>query len=130
MLVKPKLGDDVLQTDIEQTEAINRVEDFVELKTANLSLVNDWRPVQAGTYGAPKVQKNGNIVHLIGIVTGGREESVIATLPDEYRPKQDCRFAVAGVSSPIIQVNKSGEISHFMGGVTNLFLSGVSFTVL
>lgn len=96
------------------------------------TLQNGWTNLGAG-YATPRVIKNGNVVHVEGIIKGGTTTSgtVVFTLPTGYRPKARVITVVASqAGSATVDINTNGEIATSVGWSTPTWVSlSLSFTV-
>eukprot|EP01084_Bolivina_argentea_P134219 236781_1 len=61
-------------------ELEQKVNDDAKVQEHALVLENDWKPFDNG-YAKPTANKIGNVVYLKGLVTGGNNDSIVATLP-------------------------------------------------
>merc|ERR1712150_325708 len=81
------------------------------MQTINLALVNGW-----SNYGASwddaKAFKIGKVVYLKGLVKGGADGAVVATLPGGWRPSKQRIFCVSqhGQKSVRIDIRSNGQI--------------------
>ena len=95
-----------------------------------LSLANGWRAYQ-GSFGSPTIVVKDGVCYVEGLVTGGSQGSVIATLPTNCRPNKQLIFNVNHHEHTArVDVRTDGSVSWKAGNVSGdwISLTGMIFT--
>jgi len=89
---------------------------------------NSWSDSGDANIGPASFIKYGEVIQLVGSVTGGIAGTNAFTLPTGYRPNKDRTFpAVSNGSLGIITVKSTGAVEITVGSPLGVSLSGVVF---
>lgn len=96
------------------------------------TLQNGWVAFGGG-YATPRVVKNGNIIHVEGLIKSGitTAGTVVFNLPSGYRPLSRIIEVLATQSgSATVDINTNGDVSTSVGWTTPTWISlSMTFTV-
>ena len=84
------------------------------------------------TYTDPRAIRSGGFVRLTAVLSGDQHQTIIATLPQGWRPEKRHIFITASIITneiARIDVSPSGNISFMSGANTLLSLDGIVFPV-
>lgn len=97
-----------------------------------LTLQGSWASFNATLYAIGGFyKKEGGEVCICGTITGGSSGSVIATLPQGYRPfLRHVWPCMANGALAEVEVRPDGNIVHISGGTTKLSLDPVKFKAM
>ncbi len=104
---------------------------YTDSEWQNLGLINSWVHYggSGGLYSSPQFTKSSdNLVTVKGLIGGGAAGSIIATLPEGYRPKS--RILYTGYSADAharIDILPNGQISFQTGSTIWFSLDGITF---
>eukprot|EP01084_Bolivina_argentea_P107465 192143_1 len=101
------------------------------IQEINLKLINNWSPYASGS-AHPKAYKKGRMIYLQGLVKGGTLSTVIATLPQGWRPDTGRIFCQnQDAAAARVDVFANGEIKVYHGKHVNKWvpLDGIVFAI-
>lgn len=95
-----------------------------ETAWVNLGLVNSWANCGGPNATAQYMKEMNGWVEVRGCVSGGSSGSVIATLPEGFRPARFEAFPVGTDSGyGLLTVGTDGSISHNTGGTKSFYIA-------
>lgn len=93
------------------------------------TLLNSWVNVGGAYQTAGYFKDNTNIVHLVGMITGG--SGIMFILPEKFRPSLQQTFICNSENTTfsIIIIRSNGEVERIGGGTLEIDLSIIHFRV-
>ena len=111
------------------TERMQQLETSLRPQRIDLPLTHP-RKNYGSCWGTAKAMKIGKVVYLEGLVKGGNNASVIATLPEGWRPSASFIFSGAQNNNQSVRININANGNVQLNGNYNtgwISLQGITF---